>query len=249
MHACTWPTSRLKPSKCEFVRPKVEYLSHIIITSRLKILSAANTAIKQNALYYKMEYLLAAKSVVTHSMWMHHGPTGADFILETIKFQCQLQTFFSKGRFHIKKWNSSEPQIIQHLPAEVMKPTQKLPTSDEYNKTHWIQWNAVKDCTNYLHLSYTTGNLTKCSLVSDVEKNFDALDWFPSTIKAKKSHAASLGAQRLTGMILCLETSIAYGYNGEQSYTRMTISRCYKESDTLPKYTGFLMPLNSPMQP
>ena len=110
---------------------------------------AANMAVKQNALDYAMEYPLAAKSM-DDSFYVDDGLTGADFIQEAIELQCQLQDLFSKGGFYLRKWNSSdhEPQAIQHLPAELkdMKPTQELPTSDEYTKTLGIQWNALKDC-------------------------------------------------------------------------------------------------------
>ena len=108
---------------------------------------AANMAVKQNALDHTMEYPLAAKSV-DDSFYVDDGLTGADSIQEAVELQCQLQDLFSKGGFHLRKWNSSELQAIQHLPTELKdtKPTQELPTSDEYTKTLGIQWNALKDC-------------------------------------------------------------------------------------------------------
>ncbi len=149
---------------------------------------AANMAVKRNALDHAMEYPLAAKSV-DNSFYVDDGLTGADSIQEAVELQCQLQDLFSKGGFHLRKWNSSEQQAIQHLPAELKdtKPTQELPTSDEYTKTLGIQWNALKDCFKLSTPSPTPlETLTKRGLVSDVAKTFDALGWFsPSTIKAK----------------------------------------------------------------
>ena len=133
---------------------------------------AANMAVKQNALDHVMEYPLAAKSV-DDSFYVDDGLTGADSIQEAVELQCQLQDLFSKGGFHLRKWNSSELQAIQHLPAELKdtKPTQELPTSDEYTKTLGIQWNALKDCFKLSTPSPTPlETLTKRGLVSDVAK-------------------------------------------------------------------------------
>ena len=149
---------------------------------------AANMAVKQNALDHAMKYPLAARSV-DNSFYVDDGLTGADSIQEAIQLQQQLQELFSKGGFLLRKWNSSDPQAIQHLPAELKhtKPTQEMPTADEYTKTLGIQWNALKDCFKLSVPSPTPlETLTKRGLVSDVAKTFDVLGWFsPSTIKAK----------------------------------------------------------------
>lgn len=102
-----------------------------------------------------------------------------------------MQELFSKGGFLLRKWNSSDPQILQNLPIELKdtKCTQEMPKADdhEYTKTLGIQWNAIKDCFKLSVPTYTPLEfLTKRGLVSDVAKTFDALGWFsPSTIKAK----------------------------------------------------------------
>ena len=149
---------------------------------------AANMAVKQNALDHAMAYPLAAKSVHT-SFYVDDGLTGADSVQEAIELQRQLQDLFSKGDFLLRKWNSSDPQAIQHLPAELKdtKPTHEMPAVDAYTKTLGIQWNAPRDCFKLPFPSPTPLDmLTKRGLVSDVAKTFDALGWFsPSIIQAK----------------------------------------------------------------
>ena len=151
-------------------------------------LFAANMAVKQNALDHAMEYPMAAKCVDT-SFYVDDGLTGADSVQEATELQQQMQDLFSKGGFLLRKWNSSDPEAIQHLPVELKdtRSTQEMPTTDEYTKTLGIQWNAPKDCFKLSLPSPTPlENLTKHGIVSDVAKTFDVLGWFfPSTIKAK----------------------------------------------------------------
>ena len=149
---------------------------------------AANMAVKQNALDLALEYPQAA-AVVEKSFYVDDGLTGADSIQEAIQLQKQLQDLFGRGGFLLRKWNSNQPDVLQHLPPELRdtNQTQTLPSQEEYTKTLGIEWNTTTD-----HFRLTISNLptvdvvTKCVLVSDVAKTFDALGWFsPAIIKVK----------------------------------------------------------------
>ncbi len=149
---------------------------------------AANMAVKQNALDFAMEYPLAAE-VVKKSFYVDDGLTGADSVQEAIELQGQLQDLFSKGDFLLRKWNSSNPSVLQHLPTDLKEcqSMHMMPTSGEYTKTLGIEWNATKD-----HFRLTISDpppldtITKRALVSDIAKTFDIFGWFsPSTIKVK----------------------------------------------------------------
>ena len=149
---------------------------------------AANMAVKQNALDHALEFPLAAKCVDT-SFYVDDGLTGADSVEEAVELQRQLQHLFTKGGFLLRKWNSSDPQAIQHLSEDLKdtKLTHDLPMTETYTKTLGIQWNAQDD---YFKISVPSPapleTLTKRGLVSDVAKTFDVMGWFsPSTIKAK----------------------------------------------------------------
>ena len=149
---------------------------------------AANMAVKQNALDFAMEYPQAA-NVVKKSFYVDDGLTGADSVQEAIELQRELQDLFSKGGFLLRKWNSSNPSVLQHLSTDLKecKSMHMMPTSDDYTKTLGIEWNAAMD-----HFRLTISdpppltNITKRDLVSDIAKTFDILGWFsPSTIKVK----------------------------------------------------------------
>ena len=152
---------------------------------------AANMAVKQNAADLALEYPLALKTVC-ESFYVDDGLTGADTVEGAISLQQQLQESFSRGGFLLRKWNSSNPAVLEHLPDE-LKDAQSLcslPDSKEYTKTLGIEWNTVMD-----HFRLTIAKLpsissnsdvTKRFLISDVAKTFDVLGWFaPCTIKMK----------------------------------------------------------------
>ena len=149
---------------------------------------AANMAVKQNALDFALEYPQAA-AAVEKSFYIDDGLTGANSVGEAVELQKQLQELFSRGGFLLRKWKSSEPAVVQHLPAELKETnsTQTLPSVDEYTKTLGIEWNAHLD-----HFRLTVAdlppleNVTKRVLVSDIAKTYDVLGWFaPTIIKAK----------------------------------------------------------------
>ena len=87
-------------------------------TFRVSALSfAANMSVKQNAIDFAMEYPLVAKVVERiKSFYVDDGLTGADSVPEAIELQKQLQDLFSRGGFLLRKWNASDPTVLQHLP-------------------------------------------------------------------------------------------------------------------------------------
>ena len=149
---------------------------------------AANMAVKQNALDFATEFPHAVK-VIDQSFYVDDCLAGADSVSEAIDLQAQLHSLFSKGGFLLRKWNSSEAEVLSHIPSD-LKDTpaiQSLPAPVEYTKTLGIEWNSSMD-----HFRLTVANLpplnniTKRVLVSDIAKTFDVLGWFsPTTIKVK----------------------------------------------------------------
>ena len=151
---------------------------------------AANMAVQQNALDLAIEYPRAAK-IVAESFYVDDGLIGADSEQEAIELQKQLQSLFLRGGFLLRKWNSSETNVLKHLPPDLKdsQSNQMLPQSGEYSRMLGIEWNASMD-----HFRLTIAkstpliddNLTKRALVSDIAKMYDVFGWFsPSTIKAK----------------------------------------------------------------
>ena len=150
---------------------------------------ATNMSVKQNALDFAMDYPLAVDAV-NRAFYVDDGLTGADSIEEAIKLQRQLQDLFSHGGFLLRKWNSNDQVVLQHISPE-LRDSQSMYTIPEsyieYVKTLGIEWNANLD-----HFRLTIAKppsslpITKCILASDIAKTFDVLGWFsPSIIKIK----------------------------------------------------------------
>ena len=107
----------------------------------------ANMAVKQNAEDYTMDYPLAAK-VVEEAFYVDDCLTGADSVQEGLKLRRQLQELFAKAGFTLRKWNSSNPQILRDVPPELRDEQTSLTItehSDVYSKTLGIEWHCVLD--------------------------------------------------------------------------------------------------------
>ena len=160
---------------------------------------AANMAVKQSAIDFATEFPIAAK-VVDTSFYVDDCLTGANSTNEAIDLHTQLHTLFSKGGFLLRKWNSSDPDVIKQIPTDLreIQPIQSIPSPDQYTKTLGVEWNAQTD-----HFRLTIANLppleniTKRDLVSDIAKTFDVLGWFAPTIIKVKILLQRLWEQRV----------------------------------------------------
>ena len=149
----------------------------------------ANMSVKQNAVDFSHKYPLAAE-VVDESFYVDDCLTGANSVEEGIKLQRQLQNLFSEANFLLRKWNSSNPDVLKAIPPELQDTQTCLTISDSeevYTKTLGVEWHSVLD-----HFRLSVANhspiedQTKRALVSDIAKTYDVLGWFaPTIIKAK----------------------------------------------------------------
>ncbi len=160
---------------------------------------AANMPIKQNALELAEQYPLAAEAV-KEGFYVDDGLTGATTVEEAVELQKQLQELFSKRGFQLRKWDSSNPSVTEHLPPEIKGSlsSHTIPDPTEFTKTLSIRWNSAMD-----HFQIAVPELppihqvTKRFLVSDVAKTFDVLGWFSPSIKMMKILLQQLWDQKV----------------------------------------------------
>ena len=148
----------------------------------------ANMAVKQNSIDHALEFPKAAKAV-NSAFYVDDCLTGANSVCEAVDLHQQLLNLFAKGGFLLRKWSSSNRQVLDQIDPKLqdMQSTHHIPSPDEYTKTLGVEWNASSD-----HFRLTVASLqedvvmTKRALVSDIAKTFDVLGWFsPTIIKAK----------------------------------------------------------------
>ena len=149
---------------------------------------AANMSVKQTAIDHTQEYPLGA-SAVHESFYVDDGLVGANSLEEAVRLQEQLQELFARGGFLLRKWKSSEPAVLRHLPASLLDSqiSHTIPDPDGFAKTLGIEWSTSLDCLRLTVAEFPRlESVTKRALVSDVAKTYDVLGWFaPSIIKVK----------------------------------------------------------------
>ena len=79
---------------------------------------AANMAVKQNAKDLAMQNLLATKAV-SRSFYVDDCLSGADTVSSAMEMQLQLQQLFKRGGFLLRKWDSNEKAVLEHIPPDL----------------------------------------------------------------------------------------------------------------------------------
>ena len=82
---------------------------------------AANMSVKQNAIDFAEKYPHAAVAV-DKCLYVDDCLSGADTVEEAVKLQVELQSLFGEAKFLLRKWNSSNPAALDHVPMELPRP-------------------------------------------------------------------------------------------------------------------------------
>ena len=97
---------------------------------------ASNMAVKQNAIDHAHKYPLAAEAV-EKSFYVDDCSSGADTPSMAITLQQQLHDVFTQGGFLLRKWNSSDPLVLQSISENLRDSREVHPIleTNEYTKT------------------------------------------------------------------------------------------------------------------
>ena len=92
---------------------------------------AANMSVKRNAMDHALEFPKAA-SVVETAFYVDDCLTGANSVEEAIDLHQQLLNLFARGGFLLRKWNSSDPSVLQNIEPEYRdtQSTHHIPSPD-----------------------------------------------------------------------------------------------------------------------
>ena len=160
---------------------------------------AANMALKQNAINHRESHPKAYQAVV-ESFYVDDGLTGDDSVDEAIKLRAELQELFGLGGFTLRKWKSSDRDVLSSIPEELVDPTttQEIMLEDDYTKVLGVEWNAIIDCFRPLiSLPELQTPLTKRVLVSNIARLFERLGLVFSSNNINENIIAAIMGEQL----------------------------------------------------
>lgn len=105
------------------------------------------------------------------------------------KLQKQLLDLFTRGKFLLRKWNSNNNQVLEHIPHELLENdnVRAISNAFAYTKTLGLKWNTVTDTFQLTIPKFSSSSqITKRVLVSNIAKVFYVLGWFLPTIISMK---------------------------------------------------------------
>ncbi|XP_058816629.1 uncharacterized protein LOC131679895 [Topomyia yanbarensis] len=137
----------------------------------------ATRALLQLAIDEKHKYPLAA-SIVENSCYVDNALFGYDSLPQAFEAQRQLISMMEAGGFHLHKWSSNIPELLESLPREDREELVSLSEygANEVIKTLGIMWNPDSD--ELMFVSMPTTNVkqpTKRQILSLVSQMFDPL--------------------------------------------------------------------------
>lgn len=129
-----------------------------------------------------------ASIVVKNDFYVDDVLTGADNITEAKVLQHELISLLKSGGFHLRKWASNEPTLVENLPIEFREPrSDKFFSEDESMKALGVRWHPALD---HFSFKYNATNAkfpaTKRIMLSEIATLYDPLGWLaPVLIKGK----------------------------------------------------------------
>ena len=127
---------------------------------------------------------------INHSFYVDDLLGGAHSEEEATSLYQQLSHILQQANFHLRKWRSSSPAVLQAIPKELQEtvPTQELVDQHAatYPKALGISWDSQQDSIFTSINLPTTFRATKRGVISDIARTFDVLGWISPVILPMK---------------------------------------------------------------
>ena len=128
---------------------------------------------------------------ICNSFYVDDLLAGADDISAAKGLYHSIRNILLKAGFQLKKWRSSSPEVLAHIPTELQEPMPQQDLVDSrsatYPKTLGIVWDSEQDvmfAQVQLPGHYVS---TKRGIVSDTAKSYDILGWLAPFILPMKT--------------------------------------------------------------
>ena len=118
---------------------------------------------------------------INKSFYVDDLLAGADTIEGAIRLQKELSLILSKAGFKLRKYRSSEPEVVSEIPSELVEVMPKMELVDNhtsnYPKALGIGWNSQNDTVGVAINATEKYECTKRGVLGDISKTFDVLGW------------------------------------------------------------------------
>ena len=127
---------------------------------------------------------------IRNSFYVDDFLGGAQTPQEALQLMTDLRRILKLGSFNLCKWRSSSPEVLRHIPAELLEPslvkTATAPHTAIHSKALGLEWDSARDEMSPSICVSPTYRATKRGLISDVSKTYDILGWIaPTTLVMK----------------------------------------------------------------
>ena len=180
---------------------------------------------------------------ITTDMYVDDLLTGAPDLESAMKLQDSIVAVLSKAGLEIRKWTSSNPELVERLPANIRETTDEMTIkSDDYSiKTLGVKWNPNPDHFSFIAKLDEKTPSTKREILSEVTRLFDPLGWLSPTTIQFKSFVQLLWMDRFgwdEALSKCLQ----------QQYSRLRVQLTELETITLPRKVVSISPASSDIE-
>ena len=156
--------------------------------------------------------------------------TGAPDQESAMKLQDSIIAVLSEAGFEIRKWTSSNPELVERLPANFQETTdEKTIENGDYSvNTLGVKWNPNTHHFSFIAKLDKKTPSTKLEILSEVTQLFNPLGWLSLTTTKFKFFVQLLWMDRL-GLDEALSKCL------QQQYSRLRIQLRELENITLPR--------------
>ena len=117
--------------------------------------------------------------------------TGTSSASKAKELPLGLISTLKQAQFDLRKWTSTDPELVLSLPPEFTEAIQNFNFPDEEHrmKTLGMNWNPLSDKFRFTlskSKSLKAESYTKAQMLSDIEQSFYPLDWLTPVIISMK---------------------------------------------------------------
>ncbi|XP_025602297.2 uncharacterized protein LOC112694947 [Athalia rosae] len=145
----------------------------------------AMRCLKQLALDDSEKYPRAA-TALTRDFYMDDVLTGSKSLEDTIELQNQLTQLLKAGHFELRKWQTNDTRVLEHLADECKAKKLLVLDKQEAVKTLGLLWDNTKDILKFNLTIKKMPKITKRTILSTISEIYDPIGFIGLVIMQAK---------------------------------------------------------------